>query len=427
VSRRTSIHWIVFGAAFLTLLLAAGARSAPGVLLDPLHDEFGWSKATIGLAVSINVVLFGLVGPFAAALQQRFGLRRVTMIALALMSIGSLLTSQISEPWQLFLLWGVVVGIGSGCMASVFASSVAARWFVQRRGLVSGALTAGSASGQLVFLPLLTRLADRHGWPWVGIATSIGMVGALVVVALFLRNAPADVGALPFGASEAPPEPPVTRPIRTAFSALADTWRSGAFILLFGSFAVCGLSTTGLVQTHFISAADHHAISSTSAATYLMLVGGFDIVGTLVSGYYTDRYDPRKLLCLYYLIRGASLFILDPALAVGGGGLFGFMALYGLGWVATVPPTIALCVQHFGVQRGTVVYGWVFAGHQLGAALAAWGAGYLDDRTGSYQLSFVIVGAMCLIAAAGVLRIGQPGDSDTVSPTAISPPVITSP
>ncbi len=407
--RRPTYHWVVFAAAFVILLGAAGVRSAPSVLVDPLRAQFGWSRATVGLAVSINVLLFGFIGPYAAALQQRFGLRRVTVIALSLMGAGALATTRMSHPWQLFLLWGVVVGAGSGCMASVFASTVASRWFVARRGLVTGTLTAATASGQLVFLPLLSSLAEHFGWRWVGITVAIGCAAVIPVVLGFLRNQPSDMGLRAYGATEgAAPATAIGNPVAAANQALRAAWSSGAFWLLFGSFAVCGLSTTGLIQTHFISAAHEHGMSGTQAGTYLAMIGGFDIAGTIASGWLTDRVDPRRLLCGYYLLRGLSLFVLDPALAHGGGGLFGFMAFYGLDWVATVPPTIALCLQYFGRERGPLVYGWVFAGHQIGGALAAWGAGTLHDVTGSYRLAFLIAGACCLVAAGGVLGIAQP-------------------
>ena len=400
---RSRRHWIVFGAAFAILLGAAGTRSAAGVLVDPLHDEFGWSHGTIGL-------LYGFIGPFAAALQQRFGLRRVTSVALVVIATGAALTTRMSQPWHLFLLWGAVVGIGSGCMATVFASTVASRWFVQRRGLVTGALTAASASGQLVFLPLLTRLADGPGWRWVGTSVAIGAVAVVPIAVFVLRDRPEDVGLVPFGAGPhwTPPPTMVGSPVSNAFAAFGAARRSGTFWLLWGSFAVCGLSTNGLIGTHFISAAHDHGVDGPTAGTYLAMIGVFDIIGTVASGHLTDRYDPRRLLLAYYLLRGLSLFVLDPALAHGGGGLFGFMVFYGLDWVATVPPTVALCIAHFGRERGPLVYGWVFAGHQVGAAVAAWGAGVLHDSTGSYRSAFVLAGVMCLFAAVGVMRIEPP-------------------
>ena len=403
---RSQYAWVVFAAAFITLLGAAGFRSTPSVLIDPLRDEFGWSRGTIGTAVSINVLLFGLMGPFAAALQLRYGLRKVTIAALGTISLGALLTTQMTHVWHLYLLWGFVVGAGSGSMATVFASTVASRWFVQRRGLVTGTLTAATASGQLVFLPLLTRLANNHGWRTVGITIACCALAVIPVVAVFLRNSPADIGQLPYGADDDYEAPAgLANPVSSAFTALRDATNDGIFWLLWGSFFVCGLSTTGLVQTHFLSAAHDHAIVATTAAGYLALIGAFDVLGTIASGWLTDKYDPAKLLIAYYALRGVSLLFLDPVLATGGSGLFGFMAFYGLDWVATVPPTVLLCIRRFGPQQGPLVYGWVFFGHQVGGAVAAWGAGYLRDTTGSYQSAFIIAGIGCLLAAFGASQM----------------------
>lgn len=401
-SGRFHYAWVVFAVAFVTLVGAAGFRSTPSILIDPLHDEFGWSRGTVGTAVSINVILYGLVGPFAAALQIRYGLRRVTMASLTIISVGALATTQMTHPWQLFLLWGVVVGVGSGCMATVFASTVASRWFVKNRGIVTGTLTAASASGQLVFLPVLTRLADDHGWRIVGTVIACSAVAVVPVVYLFLRNSPADIGLVPLGAPDDFVMPVSTvNPVRNAFDALRAARADRIFWLLWGSFFVCGLSTNGLIGTHFLSAAKDHHIGAATAAGYLALIGGFDVAGTIASGWFTDRVDPAKLLMAYYFLRGASLLFLDPAMNASGFGLVGFMMFYGLDWVATVPPTVALCARRFGITRGPVVYGWVFAGHQVGAAVAAWGAGFLRDSSGTYQSAFVIAGVGCFVAAYG--------------------------
>ncbi len=399
--------WVVFAVAFVTLFGASGFRSTPAVLIDPLREDFGWSRATVGTAVSINVVLYGLMGPFAAALQARYGLVKVTTAALVTISVGALATSLMAEPWHLFLLWGFVVGAGSGCLATVFASSVAARWFVARRGLVTGVLTAATASGQLLFLPVLTQLAERIGWRAVGLTVGASSLAVVPLVLAYLRDGPETVGLVPYGAPDdfVPPAPSRDNPLRVAWQGLIDVRSSGTFWLLWGSFFVCGLSTTGLVQVHFISAAGDHGYSSSVAAGFLVLIGGFDVIGTIGSGWLSDRFDPRRLLLAYYGLRGLSLLVLHDALGVGSLGLTGFMMFYGLDWVATVPPTVVLCTATFGRDRGPVVYGWVFAGHQIGAALAAWGAGQIRDSTGSYHWAFVIAGVACLFAAAGVMRI----------------------
>jgi predicted MFS family arabinose efflux permease len=310
----------------------------------------------------------------------------------------------------------VLVGLGSGGIASVLAATVASRWFIARRGIVVGALTAAGATGQLVFLPLLSHLAEDVGWKQVSITVALCALAAIPIVALGFRNAPSDLGIPPYGGSEVAPPALRANPVGAAFDGLRAARSSRAFWLLFGSFAVCGLSTNGLIGTHFIPAGGDHGMSETHAASLLALVGVFDIAGTLASGWLTDRVDPRRLLVAYYGFRGASLLLLHQAFDADRLGLWGFIVFYGLDWVATVPPTVALCHELFGPTRAPVVYGWVFAGHQLGAALAAWGAGAIRDTTGSYQVAFVMAGVCCLLAAVGVTRIQRPRDLAPVEP-----------
>lgn len=404
--------WVVAGVTFVTLLGAAGFRSAPGVLLVPLHDEFGWSQAEASVAVAVNLVLFGLVGPFAAALMARYGLRRVVLAALGLVATAALGTTVMTATWQFVVLWGVAVGIGSGCMATVLAATVATRWFVARRGVVVGALTAATATGQLVFLPLLGWLAENVGWRAVSVVTAGGALAVMPLVARWLRNDPSDVGAVPYGApADHRPPAPVARPVQAAFDGLRLAARVPAFWLLALSFLVCGASTNGLVGTHFVSAAVDVDLTETRAATLLALVGVFDVAGTLASGWLTDRIDPRRLLLVYYAGRGLSLLFLHHVLETRGLGLVGFMVFYGLDWVATVPPTVALCNELFAPERAGVVYGWVFAAHQLGAAAAAFTAGAIRSTTGSYQLAFHVAGALCVVTA-GLVQLIRSGPRD---------------
>ena len=407
---RVHLAWVVAGVTFVTLLGASGFRSAPGVLIVPLEDEFGWSRTVISAAVSVNLVLYGLAGPFAAAAMNRFGLRRVVLAALGLVAIGSGLTVVMTASWQLVLLWGVVVGLGTGAMAGVLAATVATRWFVRRRGLVVGALTAAGATGQLVFLPALAALADGPGWRWSSVAVTAGALLVVPLVVAFLRDSPAAVGLRPYGAPEdTPVAPPAARanPVRTALAALRDASRTGAFWVLAGSFAICGATTNGLIGTHLIPAAHDHGIPGTTAAGLLALVGIFDIAWTLASGWLTDRVDPRRLLLWYYGLRGVSLLVLAPALADGGIGLLGFIVVYGLDWVATVPPTVALCTEVFG-ERGPVVFGWVFASHQVGAAAAASGAGFVRTALGDYLVAFLAAAALCAVAALVTQLVPRP-------------------
>ena len=406
VQGRVHYAWVVTGITFLILLFAAGFRSTPSVLMVPLQHEFGWDRATISVAVSINLILFGLSGPFAAALMQRFGIKRVMLVALLLVACGTSLTTVMSAPWQLDLLWGLVVGAATGAMASVLAATVANRWFYARRGLVMGVLSASSASGQIGFLPLLAFLASNSGWRTAALAVAVVALILVPIVALLMKDRPEDIALRAYGATlvDAPARTS-GNPVGSSLRALQLGVRSGSFWLLAGSFFVCGASTNGLIGTHLIPAAIDHGMSEVTAASLLATVGFFDIFGTVFSGWLTDRWDSRWLLCWYYALRGLSLFILPFALRSTGVSLILFVVFYGLDWVATVPPTAALARELFGAEMGTIIYGWIFASHQFGAAFAAFGAGAIRTWLGDYLLAFLIAGVSCLIAAVSVMRV----------------------
>ena len=409
---KQKIHpgWIAVTVTFFTLMASAGYRSAPSVLIVPLEDAFGWSRSQIALAVSINVLLFGLVAPFAAALMERFTVRKVVMSALALVSLSATSTVFMTQPWHLWALWGIGVGVGAGSMALVFAATIANRWFVARKGIVVGALTAATASGQLIFLPLLSHFALTYGWKSVSL--TVGGAAALIIpfIFLFLKEKPELLGMTPYGAPSdwQPPAPNELSAGRIAIDTLRVSSKSRDFWILFGTFLVCGLSTNGLIGTHFIPAAHDHGMVETVAASLLALVGVFDVIGTIFSGWLTDRMDPRKLLFFYYGLRGLSLFLLPSILfSTMHPSTLVFIIFYGLDWVATVPPTLMLCRMVMGNQRSAVVYGWVFVGHQIGASIAALGAAVLRVKLGDYALAFYISGAMCLVASLAVLQIAQ--------------------
>lgn len=407
--RRLHYAWIVAAVTAITIMGAAGFRATPSVLIVPLQHEFGWNRAVISVAVSINLILFGLTGPFAAALMERFGLRVVTVGALITIAAGALATTVMTSPWELYLLWGVVVGVGTGSMASVLAANVAGRWFVQRRGLVLGALTAAGATGQLIFLPALGYLAENVGWRYVSITVAVGALAVTPLIALFLRNRPSDIGVRAYGAAE--DDVPTTAkgsPIANAFRGLRLGVKSRDFWLLGGSFFICGASTNGLIGTHLIPASIDHGMAEVTAASLLAVIGVFDVVGTLASGYLTDRFDSRKLLFVYYGLRGLSLLALPYAFDSPQFGLILFIVFYGLDWVATVPPTVQLARKVFGQQNFAIVYGWIFAAHQIGAAAIAFAAGAVRTVFGDYQIAFMFSGLLCLLAAGLVLRIARP-------------------
>ena len=402
--------WFAAGVTFVTLAITAGFRSASSVLIIPLEEAFGWGREQVSLALAINVLVYGLVAPFAAALMERFGIRRVVMSALIAVSIGAGLTIFMNAPWQLMALWGFVVGASTGSLALVFAATVANRWFVQKRGLVIGALTASSATGQLIFLPGLSRIAEMTGWKSVSLTITVVALALIPFVWLFLKERPQDAGVLPYGAAA-----DWTAPAKSSMGAGAlaiDTLKQASekkdFWYLFGSFFVCGLSTNGLIGTHFIPAAHDHGMGMTTAASLLALVGVFDLVGTIASGWLTDKYDPRKLLFFYYGLRGLSLLLLPSILfATIHPSTLVFVIFYGLDWVATVPPTIMLCRTILGPERATVVYGWVFVAHQIGGAIAAFGAAVLRVQFGDYAIAFYISAVMCLITSYFVLQIAK--------------------
>ena len=406
------IHWawVVAAVSFVAILGAAGFRSVPGVMMNPLHHEFGWSHGVVGLAMSVNMTLFGLTAPFAAALMDRFGVRPVLSVALLLIATGSALSVTMTASWQLVLLWGVLVGVGTGSISMGFVATVATRWFEARRGLVTGVLTAASATGQLIFLPIVAQVTTTHGWRWASLIVAAAALSVVPLVLVFMRNHPQDKGLTPYGATASAESAVVpASSFKAAFDGLRVGARVPAFWLLAGSFAICGMTTNGLIGTHFIPAANDHGMPTTVAAGLLATIGILDVAGTVFSGWLTDRVDPRLLLVVYYTGRGISLLLLPALLSPHAEpSTWVFVIFYGLDWVATVPPTIVLCRNYFGT-RTPVVFGWVFASHQLGAAIAAAGAGRLRDLQGNYDMAFYLAAGLCFVAAllCGQVRKAQ--------------------
>ncbi|MEV4932430.1 MULTISPECIES: MFS transporter [unclassified Sphingobium] len=409
-ARQIHYGWAVLAATFLTMLVVAGAVGAPGVFIIPLQKEFGWSAADISGALAIRFVLFGCMGPFAAAFMNRFGVRRMMLISLSIVIGGLLLSMGMTQLWQLVLLWGVVIGIGTGLTAMVLGATVATRWFTHRRGLVMGLLSASTATGQLAFLPLLAALTERFGWRAAILLVCGAILLAALAVLLLMRDRPSDLGLPPYGESEVHPVPAqpagfgalLISPLRI----LADAARVPSFWILFFTFYICGASTNGLVQTHFIALCGDYGLAAVGAASMLAMMGLFDFAGTLASGWLSDRFDNRWLLCCYYGLRGLSLLYL-PFSDFSLYSLSIFAAFYGLDWVATVPPTVKLTAQRFGPERANVVFGWIFAGHQLGAASAALAGGLSRTVWQSYMPAFVAAGILCLIGAGLVLFINR--------------------
>lgn len=405
MARKIHYAWLVAGVTFLVLLAAAGVRSTPSLLMVPLEAEFGWSRALVSAAVAINILLFGLIGPFAASWMNRIGLRRAVSGALVLLSVSVLATSRMSAPWQMILLWGVLVGVATGATSMVLSAVVTSRWFHTRRGVVVGFLSAANATGQLIFLPSMAQIQTEQGWRSLALTVGAGAGIVALVAWLVLRDSPASVGLRPYGATE--DLPPSNTPLRP-LEALRVAARQPVFWLLAGTFFVCGASTNGLIGTHLIPACHDSGIPEIRAAGLLALMGIFDIIGTTASGWLTDRVSPRLLLCIYYGLRGLSLLFLPSMLAQGDTPQLSIFAFfYGLDWIATVPPTVRLTSDAFGAQNTGVIYGWIGAAHQLGASLAAFGAGSIRTTMGDYRWAFLIAATLCFLAAlAFVLRSG---------------------
>jgi MFS family permease len=406
---RMHYGWVVLAVMFSASMAGVGVRAAPGVMIVPLQHAFGWDVSTISAAVSINIILLGVTGPFLTGLTEVIGLKRTILSCMVMLMAGSGLSVFMTSPWHLFLTWGLLVGIGSGAGAIGIAAAVANRWFVERNGLAMGLLFSAAAAGQLVFLPLLALVAEHFGWQGVSIAVTLAVAAMLPLVAMLLPESPAQIGLTPYGSTTvlAPP-PRQGNPFSVAITALVRASRSMDFWLLTLSFAICGLSTNGLINTHLIAYCGDHGIAEVSSASMLAVIGGFSLIGSAGSGWLCDRFNPRVLLFWYYGLRGLSLAIV-PFTEFDVVSLSIFSVFYGLDWVATGPATVALTNEVFGRRDAPVIVAWIFAGHQVGGGLAAFGAGMVRSVTGDYLLAFLISGLACLLASLLVLRIARPG------------------
>ncbi|GAA3878849.1 MFS transporter [Streptomyces sedi] len=400
--RRALPHraWGIAAVAAVVIVTAGAFATVPGLLVTPLEEEFGWDRGEVSLATAVNMVLYGLTAPFAAAAMGRFGTRRVVPAALALVGAGALLTSVMTAPWQLALYWGLLIGLGTGGLASTFAATVTAHWFVRRRGLVTGGLSAAGHLGQMLFLPLLAAGVERLGWRPPVVTLALVALAVAVLAAWALRDHPADVGLAPFGAARPVPRPPrVEGAAVHGVRVLGRAARTGTFWLLVGVFAICGASTNGILWSHWVPAAHDHGVGATAAASMLSLIGIFSALGALASGWLTDRVDPRRLLVVYFGVRALTLLALPQALGAGAGpALVAFTVVYGLVDIATVPPVIALANDRFGAD-GPIVFGWVTGAHQLGAGLVAFLAAGAREALGGYDPVWLVLSAACLVAA----------------------------
>jgi sugar phosphate permease len=410
LARASSLRWylVVPAVTFLVTVAASGVRSTPTMFVQPLEFEFGWSAETIGFAIAVGIALFGLMGPFAASLMNRYGVRRVVAVALALLAFSSIASVFMTAAWQLIVLWGIVSGLGTGAIGLALGATIANRWFDRRRGLVMGIFSAANATGLLIFLPAFAQIIKYDGWRTCALIVGSLCVLLIPLFAVVARERPRDVGLPRFGDETiAPVPPPVGNPFASAVRTLRDASRSRDFWLLGGTFAICGASTNGLVGTALVPLCGDHGIPATTAAGLLAAMGVFDLIGTTASGWLSDRYDSRLLLFAYYGLRGLSLLLLPLAFSAQVFGLPAFAVFYGLDWIATVPPTLKLTNAAFGVERGAVTFAWIAASHQVGASIAAFGAGWSRTTFGAYDPAFIVSGVLCMGAATLVLFIGR--------------------
>ncbi|HKP96281.1 MAG TPA: MFS transporter [Fibrobacteria bacterium] len=405
--------WVAAGVTFLVLLSTAAVRSSPSIMMVPWEEEFHWSRATVSLAASINILLFGLMGPFAAGFIKAFGARRVILCSLTVTGLGALASLWMESPYALVATWGIVVGAGTGMATVVLGASVVNTWFHSKRGVVLGALTGANATGQLLFLPAMAYIVSHQGWRYTVSAVLLYLILLVPLVRFLMRNRPEDVGLRPYGwPKERPPaSPPASRvqanPFAETVQGLRIGLRSREFWLLAGSFFICGASTNGLVGTHLVPACMDHGIPEVKAAGLLAIMGIFDLLGTTGSGWLSDRFDNRKLLFMYYALRGLALIYLPHGFRHSETGLSIFAVFYGLDWIATVPPTLGLAAQAFGRDRAAIMFGWIMVAHQIGASLAAYLAGFFRTREGNYDHAFLAAGLLCVLTAFAVLRIGR--------------------
>jgi MFS family permease len=405
-SGRVHYAWVTLGVVFFSMLAGVGVRAAPGVMIVPLQQAFGWDVSTISGAVSLNIILLGATGPFLTGLMQVIGLKRTMIGCLVILMTGTALSTFMNQPWELFLTWGLMVGIGSGAGAVGFAGAIANRWFIDRAGLAMGVLTSANAAGQLIFLPLLALLVQNFGWQGVSIALTGAIALVIPVVMLLLPESPAAIGLPAFGGKTVVPLPTFAggNPFAVAFGALARASKSMDFWLLCLTFGICGFSTNGLINTHLIAYCADNGISPMNGASILAVIGVFSLIGSTASGWMCDRYSPRVLLFWYYGLRGLSLVIM-PFTGFDSLSLSVFAVFYGLDWVATGPATFALTNEVFGRRDAPVIVSWIFAAHQVGGAVAAFGAGAVRSFSGSYLMAFIASGLACLMASLLVLRV----------------------
>ena len=399
--KRLYYGWIVLAAVVFVMLGGSGIRAVFGVFIKPIEAEFGWTRAQLSGAAALSLFVLGAVSPMVGWLADVWGPRRVMLLATAVLGVGTILASFVGHLWQMYVTAGVLMAAGAGGLGIATTATVAARWFVARRGLILGILGGAMSAGQMLVVPLSMLLISLYGWRASFLWLGVGILAlTLPVILAFVRDDPADKGLKPYGAG-------------TASGAVADTRRVPvseamqvpAFWLLASTFFICGYTSNGLVLTHLVPHAAEHGFSEMQAAQALGLMGAMNIVGTVLSGWICDRFGRKGPLAFYYGVRGLSLIFLlyvwnVPSLHI-------FAAIFGLNYISTVPPTTTLTANIFGRLSVGALSGWIFFSHQVGSALGAWAGGAIFDATGSYSWAFLSAAVLAFLASGLSLLIKE--------------------
>ncbi len=398
--------WVMAALAFFYVLFSSSALGITAVLIKPMSDQLGFTIGEISASQGLRFTLFGLVAPFAGGLVLRYGPRRMVALSGVLSLLGLLLTATMTTRLELWAGFGVLLGLAPGLTALQLSAVISSRWFTRHRGLVVGLLNGAIATGTLLFMPLGAWISEQWGWRAALVPTTIGLFVMMVLFVLLTKDRPQELGLAPLGEASMPPIPP--RPTGNFVLLSLKALRLGSeqlvFWVLAATFFICGLSSYGLTQTHFVPFCGDLGFPLVTSANLLAMIGVCDLIGTIGSGWLSDRYDNRWLLATYYGLRGVSLVWLvtsDVSLVA----MIAFAVVYGLDFIATVPPTVRLTVSAFGREMGPAVFGWIFAAHQVGVGFMATSAGVSRDALGTYGPAFLVAGALCIVAAAAFLLV----------------------
>ncbi|NRG26617.1 MFS transporter [Bacillus circulans] len=396
--------WIIVFVTFLTFLAVQGVRLSFGAFVEPWETEFSMNRGTISLISTLSFVIYGLSQPLIGRLVDKLGARLILSFSTFLVGISIFLTAFVTHPWQLFFLYGIMVSLGVGGASNVAATVVVTNWFNEKRGLAFGIMEAGFGAGQMLLVPGSLLLIHLLNWKMtVFILGAFLVLFVFPIVLLFLRNHPKEKGLVPIGGEIAEDDSVPKKTLDTNTS-IWNVFLKRQFWFLILPFAICGFTTTGLMDTHLIPFSHDHGFSTSVTSAAVSILAGFNIIGILLSGIIADRWSSRKMLFLLYGIRALSIAILlsshNSTL------LLIFAVIFGLVDFATVAPTQLLATQYFEEYSIGFILGWLFLSHQIGSALGAYLPGFFYNETGSYTISFYF--SIIILVGAAILNIFLP-------------------